>query len=207
MPETLFGEADVFRGRSFNLHADLRTAIVNYLDEQVPSVNDEARVHQYQPRTWVQTLNTGYQGEQGEDEEMKNEVTQDEIFAIVQQFRKSKGEGKGKGKKGVCWDCGECDHCSREIARMTNKTTAGQMVGHGRTRKAARQEQRQAKDGMQARAIGTAGRNRKGRGKDWQGSGKSQEWHGQHRQNDCSTPAWKGKSSTKGSSEGQHIQR
>ena len=40
---------------------------------------------------------------------------------------------------------------------MTNRTTAGQMAGHGRIRNAARQEKMQAKDGTQARAIGTAG--------------------------------------------------
>ena len=33
MPETLFGEAGVFRGRSFNLYADLRTAITNNLND------------------------------------------------------------------------------------------------------------------------------------------------------------------------------
>ena len=79
-------------------------------------------------------MSTGDQGEQGEDE-----VTQDEIFAMVQQYRKGKGEGKCKGKKG--------DHAATvvkvittaEIARMTNKTTAGQMAGHGRFRKEARQ--------------------------------------------------------------------
>ena len=35
----------------------------------------------------VQTLSTRDQGAQGEDEETKNEVTQDEIFAIVQQLQ------------------------------------------------------------------------------------------------------------------------
>ena len=34
---------------------------------------------------------------------MKNEVTKDEIFAKVQQFRKGKGKSKGTKKKGVCW--------------------------------------------------------------------------------------------------------
>ena len=62
----------------------------------------------------VQTLSTGDQGEQGEDEEMINEVTQDEIFAMVQQFRKGQGKGKGKGKKGACWNCGESDHGTRD---------------------------------------------------------------------------------------------
>ena len=39
-----------------------------------------------------------------------------------------------------------------------------------------------------------------GKGKDWPGSGKSQEWQGENRQNDCSTPTWKGTYSIKGSS-------
>ena len=41
-----------------------------------------------------------------------------------------------------------------EITRMTNKTTAGQMVGHGRIRKASRQAKMPAKDETQARAFG-----------------------------------------------------
>ena len=66
----------------------------------------------------------------------------------------------GKVKKGVCKEyAGTVVKVitAAEIARMTNKTTAGQMVVHGRIRKAARQARMQAKDGMQARAVGTAG--------------------------------------------------
>ena len=70
--------------------------------------------------------------------------------------KKGKGKGKGKGKKGVCWNCGESDHYSRDSPNA-NKTTAAQMVVRGRIRKAARQTKMQAKDGMQARAIGTPG--------------------------------------------------
>ena len=36
MPETLFGEAGVFRGRSFSAYAEFRTAIIRYLDDNVP---------------------------------------------------------------------------------------------------------------------------------------------------------------------------
>ena len=36
MPKTLFGEAGVFRGRSFNVKMDLSTAIINRLDDKVP---------------------------------------------------------------------------------------------------------------------------------------------------------------------------
>ena len=44
-----------------------------------------------------------------------------------------------------------------EIARMTKRTTAGQMEGRGRIRKTARQAKMQVKDETQARAIGAAG--------------------------------------------------
>ena len=56
----------------------------------------------------VQSLIPKEQGEQGEDEEVKSEVTQDEIFAVIQQIRKS------KDKKGACWNCDEIDYCSRD---------------------------------------------------------------------------------------------
>ena len=108
----------------------------------------------------VQTLGTRDQVKHGED---------DKIFAVVQQF--------SKGKKEACWICGESDHYSRD-ARMTNKTTVGQMVVHG-------------KDAGKGWDIGKSNWNswENSKGKDWQGSGKSHEWQGQDRQNDWSTPA------------------
>ena len=36
MQETWFGEAGVFRGGSFNLFSELRTSIINSLDDKVP---------------------------------------------------------------------------------------------------------------------------------------------------------------------------
>ena len=65
----------------------------------------------------VQSLITGEQGEQGAhggDEEMKNEVIQNETFAVILQTRKGKGKGKGTAKKGTCWNCGETDLYSRD---------------------------------------------------------------------------------------------
>ena len=53
MPDALFGEAGVFRGRSFNLYADLRTITINYLDGKVP-VSMMKQVNQYQQRNTVQ---------------------------------------------------------------------------------------------------------------------------------------------------------
>ena len=59
----------------------------------------------------VQTVS---RGEQGEDEEMKNEVTPGAMFAMVQQFSKGKDIGKCQGKKGVHQNCGESDHYGRD---------------------------------------------------------------------------------------------
>ena len=93
-----------------------------------------------------------------------------------------------------------------EIARTSNKTTGGQVVGHGRIRKAARQAKMQAQDGMHARAIGTVGETVRAKAKTGKGV-VNQEWQGQNRQDDWNTPMWKGKSSTKKQQQRQHIQR
>ena len=92
----LFGEG-VFRRRSFNLFAVLRTAIINHLDDQM----SVSMMKQGPPISTTNMIQTLSREEQGEDEEMKKEVTQEETFATVQQFRKGKGKGKGKGKKGL----------------------------------------------------------------------------------------------------------
>ena len=124
MLETLFCEAGVFSGRSLNLCADLRTAIINNWDDKVP-------VSMMEPgpplptTNMVQTFSTGDRGEQGENDEMKNEVTQDQIFAMVQQFRK--GEGRGRPK--------ERGKYAGTVVRVTNKTATGQVVVRGRIRK------------------------------------------------------------------------
>ena len=106
------------------------------------------------------------QGEQDEDEEVKKEVTQDEIFTIVQQYRKGQVKAKERRERAGFVVMAIT---AVETARMTSRTTAGQMVEHGRIRKAGRQAHIQAKDGTQAGAIGTVEA----------AHGKSQEWQGQ----------------------------
>ena len=86
MPGMLFGEAGVFRGRLFNLVVDLRTAIINYLDDNVP-VSTTNQSPSISTTNMVQSLTAGEPEEQGEDEVVRNEVARDEIFAMVQQFR------------------------------------------------------------------------------------------------------------------------
>ena len=133
MPETLFGEAGVLRGRLFNFKVDLRTP-VSMTKQGSTNIHNEHG-------SW--TLSTRYQEEQGEDEEMRNGVTQDEIFPKVQQFRRGEGKGKGKGSREHAGTVDESDHHSTDCP---NKATAGQMVEHGEIRDAARQAKTQAKD-------------------------------------------------------------
>ena len=90
MPGTLFGEAGVFRGGSFNFFVDLRTAIINNLDDKVPV----SRMKQGPPMSATNMVQSIVEREQGEDEEAKHEVTQDEMFTVIQQFWKGKGKGK-----------------------------------------------------------------------------------------------------------------
>ena len=88
-----------------------------------------------------------------------------------------------------------------EIARTSNKTTDGQMVGHGRIRKTARQAKMQAKDMMQARASGTVGETVRAQAKI--GKGVVSPENGMTRTDRViGTRMWKGKSCTKGSSKG-----
>ena len=74
----------------------------------------------------VQTLSTEDHGEHGEHEEMKNEVTQNEIFAMIQQFGKNKGER-------VCWKLvgtifEEMITCTRDA--MVRFDAVGEISGH-----------------------------------------------------------------------------
>ena len=87
MPETLFREAGLCRRRSFNFCADLRTAALNCLDDKVP-VSIIVQSPPMSTTNIVQTLRAGDEGEQRENEDMKNENTPKEIFAIVQQLTK-----------------------------------------------------------------------------------------------------------------------
>ena len=112
MPETLFGEAGVFRGRSLSTNAELRTSIIRYLDDKVPVSMMTKSSSSSVTTSFVQNL---IEGERENKEEDKDSITQEELFAMVQQFRKGKGKGKSKGKgKGVCWNCGDGDHYSRD---------------------------------------------------------------------------------------------
>ena len=140
MPKTLFGEAGVFRGRSFSTNA----SITRYLDDKVPvSTMTKSSSSSVTP-SFVQNLLVG-EGEN--EEEDKDSITQEELFAMVQQFRKGKGKGKSMSKgKGVCWHCGDGDHYSRDCpndkhdswtenvverpTRLTNQQRFKQRKGH-----------------------------------------------------------------------------
>ena len=132
---------------------------------------------------------------------MKNEVTQDEIVAVVQHFRKGKGKGKGKGKKGAYWNHGESDHYSRDCLndKQDNSWTDG---GTWKNQKGSKAGKYAGKGCDAGKSNWNCRRNSKAEGKYWYGHSMSQVWQGQNRENDWSTPAWKDKSNIKGSSKG-----
>ena len=69
----------------------------------------------------VQTLDTRDQGEQGEDEEMKNEDLSPAVpERQMQIYGQRKQEDAGIATKAIT---------TAQTVRMTNKTTAGQMTG------------------------------------------------------------------------------
>ena len=83
-----------------------------------------------------------------------------------------------------------------EIARVTNRTTAGQMAGRWKNQKSC-------KAGKGAGRGWVADNNQMEQLVKQQGQRqRSQAWQGQNRLNDWSLPAWKGKNSTKVSSKG-----
>ena len=104
---------------------DLRTDIINYLDDkssdtlikQEPSI---ARTNM------MQTLSTGDQGEQGEDEEMKNEDLSPAVPERQMQICAQRKGDTGIATKTIT---------TAQTVRMTNKTTAAQLTGHGRNKK------------------------------------------------------------------------
>ena len=108
--------------------------------------------------SFVQNL---IEGERENEEEDKDSITQEELFAIVQQFRKGKGKGKSKGKgKGVCWNCGDGDHYSRD-SRTTSKTETMSWK--------SQQDSRISKGSSKGWDTGKSNWNSaKGKGKEWQ---------------------------------------
>ena len=163
MPDTLFGEAGVFRGRSFSIHAELRTSIIRYLDDKVPvSMMTKSSLSSV-TTSFVQNL---IEGKRENEEEDKDSITQEELLAMVQQFRKGKGKGKSKGKgKGVCWNCGDGDHYSRDCPNDKEDSWTETMSWKG--------QQRISKGSSKGWDTGINNWNSaKGKGKEWQPCGK-----------------------------------
>ena len=75
MPETLFGEAGVFRGRSFSTYAELRTSIIRYLDDKVPVSMMTKSSSSSVTTSFAQNL---IEGERENKEEDKDSITQEE---------------------------------------------------------------------------------------------------------------------------------
>ena len=143
------------------LHAELRTSIISYLDDTVPvSMMTKSSSSSVTP-SFVQNL---IEGERENEEEDKDRIAQEELFAVVQQFRKGRGKGKSKGKgKGVCWNCGVGDHNSRDCRNDKQDSWTETMSWKGH------QDSRISKGASQAWDTGKSNWNSdKGRGKEWQ---------------------------------------
>ena len=157
MPETLFGEAGVFRGRSFSTYAELRTSIIRYLDDKVPVSMMTKSSSSSVTTSFVQNLIEEERENEGGD---KDSITQEELFAMVQLFRKGKG-------KGVCWNCGDCDHYSRDCPNDKQDSWTEPMWWKGHP------DSRISKGSSKGWDTGKSVWNSaKGKGKEWQPYGK-----------------------------------
>ena len=155
MPETLFGEAGEFRRRSFSTYAELCTSIIRYLDDKVPVSMMTKSSSSNVTSCFVQNV---IEGEREIEEEDKDSITQEEFFAMVQQFRKGSGKGQSKGKgKGVCWNSGDGDHYSRDCPNDKQDSWVRDNVME-RPARLKNQQRVQAKDRKQEKATGTVAR-------------------------------------------------
>ena len=66
------------------MHTDLRTSLITNLDNKVP-VSMMKQGTSSSTTSMVQSQTTGAHGE---DEEVKNDVTQDEVTALIQPLKK-----------------------------------------------------------------------------------------------------------------------
>ena len=113
--------------------------------------------------SFVQNL---IEGERENEEEEKDSIRQEELFAMVQQFRKGKGKGKSKGKgkgKGVRWNCGDGDHYSRDCPNDKQDSWTETMSWKGH------QDSRMSKGWDTGKGNWNSA---KGKGKEWQPYGK-----------------------------------
>ena len=108
------------------------------------------------------------EGERENEEEDKDSTTQEELFAMVQQFRKGKGKGKSKSQgKGVCWNCGDGDQYSRDCPNHKQDSWTEPMSWKGH------QDSRISKGSSKGWDTGKSNWNSvKGKGKEWQPYGK-----------------------------------
>ena len=116
-------------GRSFSFCADLCTAIIRHLDDKVPVPMKKCGAVG-STTNLVQNLVTVEHGESG----AKHHVTSDEMFAMIQQFRKS----KAKGKRGAGCQSVDGDHFCKWV-RMRNRIGKDASQGWGTSMGSQRQ--------------------------------------------------------------------
>ena len=102
----------MLRGKWFITYADLRASVIRFLDHNVPVsvVKTSSSSTANFAQNWTEnTLK----------DEKKIRVTaalhSRNCVPLSSSLKMGKGKDKGKGKdNGVCWNCGEIDHYSRD---------------------------------------------------------------------------------------------
>ena len=105
----------------------MRTAIINCLDDKVP-------VSMMKQGPSVSTTNMVLRvlPQENNEKMRRRRMRSRKMRSSPWTSSTGKAKARAEGMKGARFNCGESDH-------MTDRTTAGQMAGHGRMRKAARQ--------------------------------------------------------------------
>ena len=147
MPDTLFGDGGAFRGRAFLQYEALRKTVVDDLDDKsinqaqkpVPMELGSLGVEEHTCRI----LETP---KKEEAEAKDDEITREELFAMVRQFRsqpagRPKGGGKGSPGPGggggslnmnkQCWTCGEYGHLGRDCRQGGQQGKGNGQQGKG----------------------------------------------------------------------------
>ena len=139
MPETLFGEASVFRGRSFSTYAELRASIIRYLDDKVPVSMMTKSSSSSVTTSFVQNL---IEGERENEEEDKDSITQEKIICHVPAVQEGQRQRQEQGQK------------AKESAGTLAMVITTAEIDRTTSKKATKTKV-QAKDGTQEKATGT----------------------------------------------------
>ena len=117
MPERLFGEAGVFRGRSLSIHAELRTSIIRDWDDKVPVSMMLKSSSSSETTSCVQNL---IEGERETKRKTKTASRKKNYMPWFSSSGRVKAKARAKAKESAGTVAMEIT--TAEIARTTSKT-------------------------------------------------------------------------------------